>query len=96
MADSGLNISVEPHTVSLEVLVHDVQKPVREFLRSADVLLELLRNGAELPKHEVTILQAYITQLRSFLVVQEVRDGRAKDGLNAEQPASNTAKSDGR
>jgi hypothetical protein len=76
--------------------MHDVQKPVREYLRSADVLLELLRNGARLSPNEMTVLQAYTTQLKSFLVLQDVDDSRTHaDGDGTGSP-SDTAKSDSR
>ena len=93
--DFGIKFLAEP-LFPPEVIVHEVQKPVREFLRSGDVLLELLRNGTRLSEHELTVLRAYTTQIQSFLVLQEVRGARALGREDWQATAANTAESDGR
>ena len=60
------------------------------------MLLDLPRNGPRLSEHELTVLQAYTTQIQSFLVLQEARDARTRGHQDGQAIAANTAESDGR
>ncbi len=45
----------------------DIQKPVRDFLRTADIVLDLLKTGHFFSEQEVMMLQAYNTRIEGFL-----------------------------
>lgn len=45
----------------------DIQKPVRDFLRTADIVLDLLKTGHCFSEQEVMMLQAYNTRIEGFL-----------------------------
>jgi hypothetical protein len=50
-----------------------VQKSVREYLRVADIVIDLLKNNGDLSEHECKLLQAYNSRLQSFLVLRAVK-----------------------
>ena len=45
----------------------DVQKPVKEFLRAADIILDRLRSSHPFSEQEVMMLQAYNTRIAASL-----------------------------
>jgi hypothetical protein len=58
-----------------------VQKAVRDYLRAADIVIDLLKANGDLSDREVTMLQAYNTRLQSFLVLRESKQvGATKNG----------------
>jgi hypothetical protein len=44
----------------------DIQKPVRDYLRAADIVIEHLRNGGPVSEQEMTMLQAYNARIESL------------------------------
>jgi hypothetical protein len=58
-----------------------VQKAVRDYLRAADIVIDLLKANGDLSDQEVTMLQAYNTRMQSFLVLREIKQvGATKNG----------------
>jgi hypothetical protein len=45
----------------------DIQKPVKEFLRAADIILDRLRSSQPFSEQEVMMLQAYNTRIAASL-----------------------------
>ena len=44
----------------------DIQKPVRDYLRAADIFIDLLRSDSPLTEHEMTMLQAYNKRIEAL------------------------------
>jgi hypothetical protein len=59
-----------------------VQKSVREYLRAADIVIDLLKNNGNLSDRECDLLQAYNTRMQSFLVLRAAK--RVQPSKNAE------------
>jgi hypothetical protein len=51
----------------------EIQKAVRDYLRAADIVIDLLKNNGHVSDQERTMLQAYNTRMQSFLVLRETR-----------------------
>jgi hypothetical protein len=43
-----------------------IQRSVREYLRAADIVIDLLKNNGALSDQESDLLQAYSTRMQSF------------------------------
>jgi hypothetical protein len=44
----------------------DLQKPVRDYLRAADIVIALLKSDSPLTEHEMTMLQAYNIRIEAL------------------------------
>jgi hypothetical protein len=44
----------------------DVQKPVRDYLRAADILIDLLKSDSLLTEREITMLQGYNSRIEAL------------------------------
>jgi hypothetical protein len=53
----------------------EIQKAVRDYLRAADIVIDLLKNNGHVSDQERTMLQAYNARMQSFLV-SETQAGR--------------------
>ena len=45
----------------------DIQKPIRDYLRAADMVMAHLRNGGTLSEQEMTMLQAYNARIECLV-----------------------------
>jgi hypothetical protein len=58
-----------------------VQKAVRDYLRAADIVIDLLKANGDLSDQELTMLQAYNSRMQSFLALREIKQvGATKNG----------------
>lgn len=44
-----------------------VHKSVRDYLRAADIVIDLLKSDGAITDHELTMLQGYTTRIQSLL-----------------------------
>lgn len=44
----------------------DIQKPVRDYLRAADILIDLLKSDSLLTEREITMLQGYNSRIEAL------------------------------
>jgi hypothetical protein len=44
----------------------DIQKPVRDYLRAADIFIDFLKSNSPITEHEMTILQAYNIRIEAL------------------------------
>ena len=44
----------------------DIQKPVRDYLRAADILIDWLKSDSPLTKRELTMLQVYNSRIETL------------------------------
>lgn len=44
----------------------DIQKPVRDYLRAADIFIDWLKSDSPLTKREMTMLQAYNSRIEAL------------------------------
>lgn len=58
----------------------DIQKPVKDFLRTADIVLDLLKTGHVFSEQEVVMLHAYNTRIEAFLGAS-IQESRTQDHL---------------
>jgi hypothetical protein len=55
-----------------------IQKPVKEFLRAADIVLDRLKNGHPFSEQEVMMLQAYNARIAAYLGNHAVNETQVK------------------
>ncbi|WP_447985546.1 hypothetical protein [Nitrospira sp. Nam74] len=67
----------------------DVQKPVKEFLRAADIILDRLRSGHPFSGREVMMLQTYNTRIAASLA-HRVADETHLTSNRAAMPAQSS------
>jgi hypothetical protein len=60
----------------------DIQKPVRDYLRTADIVIAHLRNGGPLSEQEITMLQAYNTRIECFVRARQRQPCTTMDGAD--------------
>ena len=44
----------------------DIQKPVRDYLRAADIFIDFLKSNSPITEHEMTMLQAYNIRIEAL------------------------------
>lgn len=52
----------------------DIQKPVKEFLRAADIVLDRLKSGHLFSEEELMLLQAYNARIAAWLTHRAVHE----------------------
>jgi hypothetical protein len=44
----------------------EIQKPVRDYLRAADIFIDFLKSNSPITEHEMTMLQAYNVRIEAL------------------------------
>jgi hypothetical protein len=44
----------------------DIQKPVRDYLRAADIFIDFLKSNSPITEHEMNMLQAYNSRIEAL------------------------------